>query len=244
MSVLRPVAPHADSIELQVMFVQRPVGDPLLGNTLWSQVDQISTVPAETQAALQRNGLRFGVAPSDPPHALQAVLGLTGRAVPRDAADETFVSGQSYPRRSGEELSVDAWPLYAACDIAIDQQGTQTTRSYTAARCVFRIRVERTQDGWARLEFTPEVHHGDHQMRPVAEDAELTLTGSQLIDPLYDQRFAVELNLGEMVLLGASGEDSTSLGHHFFRGGATRAPTQRLLIVRLADMKRVSPIYD
>jgi hypothetical protein len=243
-SPLKKLSPSVDAIQLDVLFVERPIGDPTLGSTLWSRLDQVSTLPAATLANLDRNGFRFGVAPSDPPPALQAALGMTGEMVPRDESQAYGFSGSSTARRSGEEISVDAWSGYGQCEIAIDRNGKPEHNSYQNARCVFRVKVERVQDGWAKLEITPEIHHGEMRLRRVADQLNWTTRPSQLIDPQYDQRFTVELNLGEMVVLGAGDGAKTSLGSHFFRGGTTDNHSQRLLIIRLKDMRRVQGIYQ
>ena len=243
-SPLKNVRPSVDAIQLDVLFVERPIGDPILGDALWSHLDQVSSLDAPTLASLERNGIKFGIAPTDPPRALQAALGMTGEMVPRDGTDAYGSSGRSVSRRSGEELAVDAWSGYPRCEIAIHRDGQSETHTYENARCVYRIRVEKVQDGWAQLEFIPEIHHGEMKLRFVPRENSLTTTPSQLVDPQFDQRFRVELNLGEMVVLGARGEAPESLGHHFFRGGTTDNRLQRLLIVRLADMQRVDGIAE
>jgi hypothetical protein len=243
-SPLKPVRASVDAMQLDVLFVERPVGDPVLGAQLWSHLDQVSTLQAATVASLRRNGFRFGVAPSDPPRALQAALGLTGEMVSRDDSAEFRVSGRSYARRSGEELSVEAWSAYPECEVTLDRGNETQILTYSNARCVFRVVVQRVQDGWARLEITPEVHHGEMRLRRVPDAHGWSTTSSQVVDPQYDQRLEVELNLGEMVVLGAEGDDQRTLGHHFFRGGSTHSKVQRLLVIRLADMKRIDPIYN
>jgi len=237
-SLLKQVTPQVDAIELEVSFVERPIGDPLLGNSLWSELDTISTLDPAVLTSLRRNGIRFGIASSDPPHSLLAAMGVTGGRY----------NGRRYSQRSGDEITIDAWPAYPSCEIAIDDDHTPQTRSYEQARCVLRVTPERLQDGWVRIEFIPEIHHGDMVMRrvPAERDSQLNwqLTPSQLVDPLFGQRFTVELNLGEMVVLSADGDDPHSVGHHFFRGGTSDSKLQRLWIVRLADMKRLDPVYE
>jgi hypothetical protein len=141
-------------------------------------------------------------------------------------------------------LAIDTWSSYPHCEILIDEDGEQQTVAYDNARCVFRVKVERMQDGWAKLEFVPEIHHGEMKVRFVPDEYNLTTRSSQQVDPHFSERFNVELNLGEMLVLGAEGNEPRSLGHHFFRGGQTDNQLQRLLIIRLADMQRVEPLYE
>lgn len=243
-SPLKPVTPRVDAIELEVYFVERPIGDPLLGNSLWNELDQVSTLDASVLTALRRNGFRFGVAGSDPPRNLQAALGRTSRTQSFADTPDFRVTGGRYSHRSGEHHLFTTWPAYDACEIEIDQAGKKSPSAYETARCLFRVTPKRLQDGWVRVEFTPEVHHGENKMRHQAGNQQFELMPSQLIDPFYDQTFSVELNLGEMVVISADGDNPASLGHHFFCGGTTDNKMQRLLIVKVADMKRLDVVRE
>jgi len=46
---LPPIQTAADSVQLEVFFVDRPADDPLLGPSLWREIDQIAAIPAETR---------------------------------------------------------------------------------------------------------------------------------------------------------------------------------------------------
>ncbi|MCA9025477.1 MAG: hypothetical protein KDA86_09720 [Planctomycetaceae bacterium] len=243
-SPLKQVAPHFDAIELQVYYVERPIDDPLLGNSLWAELDQVSTLDPVVLTALRRNGFRFGVAGSDPPPNLQAALGMTGRTRSRTDDPDYQLSGHTHYLRSGQEQMTNTWPIYQLCQIELYEGGEQELATYESAQCVFRVTPERLQDGWVRVEFVPEVHYGENKMRHQAGDHQFELRPSQLIDPFYDQRFSVELNVGELVVLSAGGDNPESLGHHFFRGGNSGSKMQRLLIVKVADMKRLDPVYE
>ncbi len=231
-SLLKQVTPQADAIELEVSFVERPVGDPLLGSSLWDELDTISTLDPTVLTSLRRNGFRFGVAGSEPPRNLLAAMGVVGGRY----------NGHRYSQRSGQAMTIDTWPAYATCRVSLDEAGERRQQTYKQARCTFRMTPERLQDGWVRVEFIPEIHHGELKMRAVPGDQGWQPVGSQLVDPLFDQRFSVALNLGETVVLSADGDDPESVGHHFFRGGTTGHKLQRLLIVRLVDMRRIDGV--
>ncbi|MGD9855494.1 MAG: hypothetical protein AB7U20_11160, partial [Planctomycetaceae bacterium] len=228
-SPLKQVTPTIDAIELEVFFIERPVGDPLIGSSLWSDLDTLSSLHPASATSLRRNGFRFGVSGSEPPRALAAAV---------DVAGGRF-NGHRSSQRSGEEMAIDASRTYPSCQIQVDESGQRRQYSYEQAKCVFRVTPERLQDGWVRLEFLPEIHHGEMKIRQVPGNQDWQHLPSQLIDPLFDQRFSVELNLGEMIVLSADGDDAESVGHHFFRGGTSADKLQRVLIIRLAGMKRL-----
>ncbi|MBX3436381.1 MAG: hypothetical protein KF861_02750 [Planctomycetaceae bacterium] len=228
------MTPNVDAIELEVSFVERPIGDPLLGSRMWSELVTVSTLDPSTATALRRNGFRFGVAGSEPPQNLAAAMGVTGGKY----------NYHRYSQRSGEEMTIEAWPAYATCDIDIDAAGQSRKKSYEQARCMFRVTPERLQDGWVKLSFIPEIHHGDLKIRPIPGNQGWEQMPSQLIEPLFDQRFSVELNLGEMIVLSADGDNAQSVGHHFFRGGTSENKLQRVLMVRAVGMKRLNLLRE
>ncbi len=243
-SPLKQITPRIDAIDVEVYYVERPIGDPLLGNSLWAELDQVSTLDPVVLTALRRNGFRFGVAGSDPPRNLQAAMGRTGQTRSRTDEPDYQFSGHRFSRRSGQELILNTWPVYASCRIQLDEAGEKEFATYESARCTFRVTPKRLQDGWVSVEFVPEVHHGENKMRHQAGDQQFELLPAQEIDPFYDQRFSVELNVGEVVVLSADGDNPDSLGHHFFRGGNTDNKMQQLLIVKVANMQRLDPVFE
>src|SRR5205814_10721603 len=102
------------------------------------------------------------------------------------------------------------------------KHGDQTeSRTYTNAVCKYRIKAHRIQDGWARLEFTPQIHYGDEHLRPeVATTGGWTLQNGQLIETFRAQRFTVELKTGDMALVTADDGTTETIGQLFFCGPA------------------------
>ena len=112
-------------------------------------------------------------------------------------------------------------------------------REFNNARCVLRMKVEHLQERWARLEFLPEIHYGDIQMRASATEHDWQITHAQEIESLFKHRFAMELNAGEFAVVG-SRPNSPSLAQQFFAGDPA-AGVQRLCVVRLKDTVQVQP---
>ncbi|MFG0334365.1 MAG: hypothetical protein ACF8TS_13455, partial [Maioricimonas sp. JB049] len=222
---LPPIVPPQDAIELEVYFIDRPRGDSLIGDALWNEIDQISVVEPGIRSQLNEDGIRFGVAPSSPPFALQALLDLQ----PYGSAAHRRV-GRRYAIGSGTETELVSATLEGTCPLSLNLPDGPRTREYETPRCVFRVRAERVQDGWARLEFLPEIHYGDLRMRPVATDHDWQYRGAQEIDPLFSHRFTVELNVGEIVVVGTNKEFASPLGDYFIRNGKEDRKNERLLV--------------
>lgn len=233
-----------DAVQLEIVFVERPAGDALLGSELWRQVDQVAALEQPTRTTLQQNGFRVGVVGSHPPAALQAMLGLKADFVYEpDAEKAKQLVGRQVMVRSGGTTEIQVSPNYEECTASIHHGEQVRERSFKNARCLYHVTVERVQDGWVRLDFVPQVKHGDEHLRHRAADAGWLLTNTQDAEMFYPQRFSVNLSVGEMAVLSAEENVPSTLGHLFFLGAAEEAPVQRLVVVRLADMRNAMEPY-
>jgi hypothetical protein len=237
-----PIPP--DSMQLEILFVERPVGDRLMGDPLWKEVDTNLNMEPEEQRDLARNGFLIGVAGAHPPAALQQLLEM--RAKPKEGEIATGpetdgrLQGNRFFLQSGaetqiqlndvphEELQFNLFATHAARD--------PSAKTYKGARCIYRVTVKREQRGWARLDFVPEIHYGMDVLRPAAGADNWELKSQQNIEKLYAQRFTVILNTGDMVLVTGRSDLTGTAGHRFFTGPEGQDGIQRMLIVRLSQM--------
>ncbi len=233
-----------DSMQLEILFVERPTGDRLMGDPLWNEVDTNLNMEPEEQRDLARNGFLVGVAGAHPPAALQQLLEM--RAKPKEgeiASGQTIdarVQGNRFFVRSGDETQIQINDMPHE-DLQFNLFATHGARDpslkkYHAARCVYRVTVRREQNGWARLEFVPEIHSGLDVLRPAAGTDNWELKSQQNIDKLFAQRFTVILHTGDMVLVTGRTDLAGSAGHRFFTGPEGQDGIQRMLIVRLSQM--------
>lgn len=232
-----------DTIQLELIFVERSPGDPLLGPALWREVDQIGALPANTRSTLQRNGFRVGHVSSNPPEALQTLLGMVDEITDADADSQNLLNGRRLVVQSGKETKVETSPTLDTCTIRLPED-EETERTFANARCVFRVRTVRLQDGWVRVDFFPEVHHGESVLRREAAETGWILKGGQQVFPREGQKFSITLGVGEFAVITAEDGLENSLGDWFFRTRDGDTKRQRLLVVRLADMGRSDPIYQ
>lgn len=234
-----PTAAPQQAVELEVFFIERPVDDPLTGNALWNQLDQIGSVDATSRERLQANGLRFGIAGRTFPSALQT---LTDRVFDDGPGHRT--TRQQYQTPSGVTHQFPCGDLPDPAVIGLMTDEGREELQFSRARGVFRCRVETTQEGWARLEVLPEIHHGELKMRHTATDKDWDWSGRQAVHPLYPQRFSVILNEGETLILGPVGDRPDSIGSRMFRGNEAAEPMSRLLAIRLKSLGQVQPVLQ
>lgn len=232
-----------DAVELEVMFVERPTGDRLLGETLWKDVDTIlSSMEPQEQRDLIKNGFRIGLVGSHPPETVQQLLSM--RAKPREGEVATAHLGEGelqgnrvFVRSGGEtqiQLNDVPYPEFGFKLFSSFGSSEEEQKHYHGARCLYRVKVLREQPGWVRLEFSPEIHHGMDQLRPIATTDRWELSSQPNIERMHPQRFSLVLNSGDMALVTGRDDMPGTLGHRLFTGPEGQDSTQRLLIVRVA----------
>ncbi len=237
---LPPLTTPKDAVQLQILFVDRPVDDALLGDSLWRELDQIADMPPDLRTRLRHHGWRIGHASSHPPRALEEFLKLT--ADRNETIDhERGLVGHRLALTAGSDAPIELTDVVPVLHWSSDKD--TAGRDYENAKAVLRMRVEREQDGWARLHFLPEIHHGEALLRPVPGQFEWTRRRLPEVESLYDQQFSLSLNLGESAVVTVGENKPGSVGHSFFRSLDKAGRLQRLLVVRVTDMQRLTPVY-
>lgn len=236
------LAAGQDAVQLNIVFIERPQNDPLIGESLWREIDEIGTLSAERRAMLKEYGFRAGLVGSNPPRDLQRLIGLNTEITDlAESSRSKRLIGRTIVLRSGADTEIQTSPFFP--EVELQLPGETVARTFKSARCVLNVHMERLQDGWVTLFFTPELHHGARELRRVAGETGWELKSSQKIERFPDQEFRMTLNVGEMVLLGARENASHDLGDQFFHASLDQAQSKRLIVVRLADMQRIKPIY-
>lgn len=233
---LPPIVESRDTIDLEVYFVDRRIGDPLIGESLWSSLSSVTAVASENRARLAEDGFRFGMSSSRPPRALQSLLKLS------DEQDPTRrVVPHRYAVPSGQETLLmvsevpDGTPL-----VRQTPDGVKTTE-LNQAKCLLRVSAERIDGNWARLMITPEIRHGASTLRPVATDQNWQYHEGQQVLPFYQHRLTAELNSGEVVVLGLDANQPDRLASCFFRSDVSTG-IERLILVRVGGIHKVDPV--
>ena len=251
---LPKIAPSRDTIVVEVIGVERPINDPLMGNALWDHVAEVSAIPAERRRSLRVNGFRIAHASSNPPRALQQILGLTTEITDDSQGDSAKrLAGRRIHLLLDQSAEIQTTPYRDRLTLALPIDGGHEKQEFENARCVLRMTAKRVQDGWATLTFQPEIHHGANAYRPTAAAIGWRAQTRQAIIPLFDQTSEVTLNLHEMAIITTSpsstltlpdGEKVKSIGQHFFLGTDEEGAIQRMHIVRLSGMPSTKAVYS
>lgn len=149
------------------------------------------------------------------------------------------MTGRKIQVLAGSEAPIEVTDSLPNLEFVLDQAAEPKT--FENAKCVLRVKVEREQDGWVKLRFQPEIHHGDTVVRPVATALNWTRLRTPEIAPLYDQQFAMNLNVGEIAVISATQTDARTVGDAFFRSLEPTGQLQRMLVIRVSDMRSMLP---
>ena len=239
---LPPIPVPRDSVEVDIVFIDRPASDPMLGKTLWREVDQVGALTTEQRAAIRAAGIQVGHVGSSPPDVLQSLLNLASDESERKRREANGIP-QTSARRiilpAGSDTEINASEPIPSRDIDFpDGRHLELLEVHGN----LRLRAERSQEGWARLDFLPEFHHGQTKTRPFAAQTGWTFRTTQEVLPLFAQRFTATLNVGEMVVITADRDRPGTLGQALFQFEDATGPKQRVIVVRLADLREIAPV--
>lgn len=239
---LAPMSASKDSLQVEFVFLDRGPDDPLIGPKLWNEVDQVGSLSAETREMLRMSGIRLGLVGSSPPPALQTLLGQVAEIAATDTALKQK-HGQRVMLLSGSDMTIFTSGVHQTC--RIPKPGSQRDwQEFENAYCVVRLRAVRLQEGWVRWDFAPEIQHGEHSLRHQAQAAGWSLQHGQQIAVQQAQKFSLSLAEGDTVLMSCEMATQENLGGWFFGSPADGGTRQRLLLLRLVEDGKRTPIYQ
>lgn len=226
---LKPLPTIRDGIRLDVFNVDRHVGDPRIGESMWQAVSQGGSLEPAAVAKLNAYGIRFGTVPTNPPLSVQSLILHTDVNTPERTLHNSF----EFP--TGQHSILEVVPLPEGIEVTVPTAEGPRTLKLHQAKSVLRLRADRIESAWARLEVVPEIHHGERLNRAVPGEREWVMSTTQEIVPLYPLRFHVELSRGEMAVIGMNSHSQSTIGRIFFRNTLSD-PLERVMMIRLADV--------
>jgi hypothetical protein len=235
---LPPLRSAADAVQLQVVFVERPADDPALQHLVWQEVDQVGATPPAVRSVLADNGGRVAQCGSNLPPTLQNLLGLSVEGSAARPADHSTTRSHQLSLPSGQDSEVLVNGPLEHCRVRFVLNGQQEILEFEQTRCVLRIKPIRLQDGWVKLEITPEIHHGESRLRHASTAEGWAFRPGQLTEVRHALKFQLTLNTGELALVGAGDGPTDTVGQRFFRHDQDGQARQRLLVIRVVHAGR------
>lgn len=247
-TLLQAARMSPDSVAMEVFFIRLPHDDRQTYDEIWREVDETPLDPA-LRRRLSENGLRAGVVAAQLPTPLQAILQRYKIDEPRQEAaqpteglqqantvkldKEPAVSMRRLQLGSGRRGEVIASGLKPRAEVLIKEENTLRGRTFHECQGLFAVKAFPLQDGRARFEIVPELHHGEPQQRFTGSDGVWRLETARPRQVFDELMLDVTMASGEMVLISAVPDKPGSLGHHFFTEDQGGEVQRKVLFVRL-----------
>lgn len=212
-----------DLVLLEVVLLERPIGDNYVNEEVWNFADE-QIVSLEHRAMLEDNGLRVGQLGGITPAGLQTLL----------SSEKSCANPRRVQLRAGTTRTLLIGPLIAQTQYTIHDQGETSEISFEQAEHTLVVIPTLTSDGKTRLQFTPQVRHGEKrlQFRPAGDQASWALRENQPTEVYSRLGWDVTLAPNEFAIVGARYDRVQTLGHQFFVRPDEGVPVQRLLVIR------------
>jgi hypothetical protein len=228
----------ADSVVLEVTFVDLPQDAAALEDELWREVDE-QQFPADLRRRLAVSGFRGGLVGNPLPRSLRNLLEQQEAESPTrlqsggPMADE-LTRQQRMQMRAGTRNDIVCSPTRSELPVLRLDEGRIVGRTYEQAQCRFAARAFPQGDGRVRIKLVPEVHHGEIRQRWIGDERALRLDAGQQREAFDEFQIAATLSPGQTMLLTCT-DDLKGLGRHFFTDGEKPNIQRRMLLIRLTQ---------
>jgi len=245
-SPLRPANASPDSITMEIIWARFAAHDLSLNETVWRDIDETQFDPA-VRRELANNGFRVGVIGGTMPTEIARALDQSPTdETPRgdvvlatDLTGDPIVHGRVQQLRRNQRSEIQASDVYDSLPLLTSGGRELSGRTYAQAQAVYALRVDPLPDRTARVELTPELHHGSPRIRWTrGEDG----TGVLHQAPLRERevfnrlRMSVKLAPGEMLVLMSLPDAGSRLASYFHTVESVDGRQQKLILIRLAEV--------
>jgi hypothetical protein len=221
-----------DVVRLETALIEVPVGDRFINHELWTLADD-QVLRLEQQALLEENGFRVGQFGGVTPAELQTLL----------VAKRTWGNPRRIQQHAGMPARLPLGPMLPVCRFDLRLEDRTTPVSLEQAECALVVVPTLTADGRTRLQFTPEIPHGQATVmpQPTADRSTWMFQKQQATETYPALSWEVTLEANEFVIVGGQLDRPDTLGHRCFVRGEEAVPRQRLLVIHTARLAAAPP---
>lgn len=243
-SILRPVQSSPDSVSLEVMQARVSADQSDQLRAIWSNADE-TRLDADVRARLAADGFRAGVISQAIPQELSKLLLLESQSTDPNAeqvitaqAARQRVSRQTLHLKRHEESQVVASELRQQLSLLFSHDGGARGKTYRTVQPVYSLSGHATDGQRVIVQLTPELHHGEVRDRYTGDHGIGMIIKRPSRDrEVFDQlRLSAELEPGELLILGTSGEAHSTLGHAFHHTESSGKEEVKLVVIRAGEV--------
>ncbi len=203
-------------VRLDIAMIPRPFEDPSVNEGLWSTVDE-QAISAETRRLLEANGLRMGMLSGSIPPGFEALMSkstpIKDRVVPVQVevpdGEKTDLTPVSQPR--------------SVVTLLLNRESRIDGKDFHDAKGLIRLTASHHGTDTVTLKFTPEIHHGPvkHGYNAVPNSGpfspqQFVVQDGQEVESLRELAGSLNLQPGQIAVLGCRGKHDNSLGDFLF----------------------------
>lgn len=240
--LLTPVSTSPESVTLEIFDARIAPSQQEQLAALWRQVDEMQ-LPTDTRRRLQANGFRLGVIGGSLPPEVAALFSLTEQS-DGDRQEQVITEQTAAPRvrrrvvqlQAGKATQIKPTDVVDELRVLYSTDDGLTGNLYTQARGVYELQAAATAGQRVAIELSPELHHGELRNRWVGEQGMLLVKPSREREHFPDLRIAVELDPGDLLVVGTIDEAPSSLGHALHTVRSTGVAEQKLVMLRMLEV--------
>jgi hypothetical protein len=200
---------------IRVVILSRPFNESAINQVVWRVADEQVIAPA-TRRALEANGLRVGRIIGELPEELETILKEGGPQSPKVMPSNLLIE-------SGEQNLIEVSQAVDQASLLITRDNGVSGRDYEAASGYFRVTPRHSGAHGVSLRLVPEIRHGPMQRSfpaltttPGFAPQELSIRDGQQEEAIRDLTVDLELEPGQVAVVGCRPESQGSLGSFLF----------------------------
>lgn len=235
------------TVSLEIVFVRADEHDAAWQNDLWQLADE-QALDGGLRRRIAANGMRAGLLGGQLPPELAARLEPAAPAadpgdLPADEVERPAIVSRHLNLLPGRDNEV-------VCGTKIDELilfehdgGDVRGGTYRDATTYFALKAWPAADGRVRVELVPTIKHGPLTRSWVGEEGAFRLETGQRREPLDRLAVTATISPGGRLLVGPTGDASSSAGDAFFLERAQGRQARRLLAIRVRN-RPTDPLFN
>lgn len=233
-----------NTVAVDLYAIEIPHDQLHLLDAAWNELDEQDLAP-EKRRTMRRYGFRAGVAGQRVPMPLAKLMNIEGKPAPRNEPARMQRSAAGIDAREkrcrltfrpGEACDVQMSKPYDQLPLFELKDGELRGDTLYGAQAFMSITAYPESATSTRFELLPLVRHGDWQVTfttgaggAIQQETDLQR------EAIEELAMTIELEPGEMLVLGDTSDQEGGLGGYFFRARDAETGSRKIVILRLAQ---------